>query len=244
MVTTRSNLQTDDASPSTATKTSPSRSTNGRRSTAMTPTKAKSSTTAAAHSPAPTAPAAWRHSPSNITLLWMAISLPLVIWDTIYVLNRPLTMEGGWMHWPLWVPYQLYGEIDHVYGWPAVEKVYGFTSAQGFLNAIETAMYLAYLWVVFKRGDQGKRVVSGREGATAVLIGFSAAVMTLSKTVLYCTFLCVGLLASRPAGARRVTTVLKTGMQGRTSITATSATSDTTTPSTSSSSGSSQMVLG
>jgi len=153
----------------------------------MTPTKTKStSTTTTAHSPAPAAAAAaWRHSPSNITLLWMAISLPLVIWDTIYVLNRPLTMEGGWMHWPLWVPYQLYGEIDYVYGWPAVKNNDGFTSAQGLLNAIETAMYLAYLWVVFKRGDQGKRVVSGREGATAVLIGFSAAVMTLSKTVLY-----------------------------------------------------------
>jgi hypothetical protein len=169
----------------------------------MTPTKTKSSTstTTTAHSPAPAAAAAaWRHSPSNITLLWMAISLPLVIWDTIYVLNRPLTMEGGWMHWPLWVPYQLYGEIDYVYGWPAVKNNDGFTSAQGLLNAIETAMYLAYLWVVFKRGDQGKRVVSGREGATAVLIGFSAAVMTLSKTVLYCTFYVLACWPQDPQG--------------------------------------------
>lgn len=135
----------------------------------------------------------WSHAPSQITLLWLAISLPLVVWDTGYVLLRPLTMEGGSLHWPLWVPYKLYGTVDHVYGWKSFNAKNGFTGAQGFLNLIETLMYAYYLWLCWKSGrvlvdDDGKkrRHVAGRDGATASLVGFSAAVMTLSKTVLYC----------------------------------------------------------
>ncbi|GKT88746.1 hypothetical protein Ct61P_06596 [Colletotrichum tofieldiae] len=77
-------------------------------------------------------------------------------------------MPGGHLHWPLYVPYALYGEVDHVYGWKAFNAGNGFTSAQGALNAVETVMYLV-----------------GRAGALAIVVGFSAAVMTLSKTVLY-----------------------------------------------------------
>ena len=44
-------------------------------------------------------------------------------------------------------------------------------------------MYLAYLYMTY---GQGVWKASGGRGATAVLVGFSAAVMTLSKTVLYC----------------------------------------------------------
>lgn len=151
----------------------------------------RSSTKAAA-----AAAATWHHSPTSLTLLWMAISLPLVTWDTIYCLGRPHTMEGGFLHWPLYVPYKLYGEVDHVYGWKSFDAKNGFTSAQGLLNAVETAMYLYYLWVVYSKGvavaaadgqkQQSRRAVQGRDGAFAVLVGFSAAVMTLSKTVLYC----------------------------------------------------------
>lgn len=128
----------------------------------------------------------------------MAVSLPLVIWDTLYVLLRPLTMEGGSLYWPLWVPYRLYGQIDHVYGWVAYNARDGFTAAQGSLNAIETAMYLFYLYEVSRANSaagagtslwDGSKVLTGRAGAKAVLVGFSAAVMTFSKTVLYCTFL-------------------------------------------------------
>jgi len=124
---------------------------------------------------------AWHYTPSRFTLLWLAISVPLVIWDTIYILGRPHTMEGGWLHWPFWVPYQLYGEVDHVYGWKAFNAHSGFSAAQGFLNAVETAMYLAFVRVVYSQGW----TVTGRQGATALAIGFSAAIMTLSKTVLY-----------------------------------------------------------
>ncbi|RYP03895.1 hypothetical protein DL764_004811 [Monosporascus ibericus] len=150
----------------------------------------------------------WAHVPSRVTLLWFAVSLPLVVWDCIYVLLRPLTMEGGALHWPLWVPYRLYGEIDHAYGWKAFHAHSGFTAAQGTLNVVETALYLAYLWIYFARrrvrGEEGgkgggggsgnkttatatatRKVLSGRPAAVAVLLAFSGAVMTFSKTVLY-----------------------------------------------------------
>ena len=88
---------------------------------------------------------------------------------------------------------QLYGEIDHIYGWKAFEARNGFTAAQGALNALETLMYLSYLWtycfsssVATSKG--GAKALSGRPAARAVLVAFSAAVMTLSKTVLYCEF--------------------------------------------------------
>ncbi|KAK1633502.1 hypothetical protein BDP81DRAFT_67046 [Colletotrichum phormii] len=133
----------------------------------------------------------WSHAPTSLTCFWLLVSLPLVIWDTGYVLLRPWTMPGGHLHWPVWAPYKLYGEVDHVYGWKAFNAGNGFTSAQGALNAVETVMYLAYYWLYFSRGRAVdgpaglKKVVGGKAGALAIVIGFSAAVMTLSKTVLY-----------------------------------------------------------
>lgn len=149
---------------------------------------------------------AWVHKPSRILLMWLIVSLPLVAWDTGYVFGRPFTMEGGAWHWPVYVPYKLYGQVDHVYGWKAFDAKVGFTGAQSFLNVIETAMYLVYLYILYtsgvpaasvgatayatsRGGDANTKVLVGRSGATAVLVAFSAFVMTLSKTVLYCTSL-------------------------------------------------------
>lgn len=162
-------------------------------------TAAMSSSSSSRSSPSSTTTAgprgAWFHAPGRVTLFWMAVSLPLVIWDSVYVLGRPHTMEGGWLHWPLWVPYRLYGEVDHVYGWKAVRDRNGFTAAQGSLNVVETVLYLAYVWLALTRarplaatataGRAPRRVLVGRPAAAAVLLAFSAAVMTLSKTVLY-----------------------------------------------------------
>ncbi|KAL6909101.1 hypothetical protein GGI43DRAFT_379916 [Trichoderma evansii] len=129
---------------------------------------------------------AFSHAPTTATLVWLAISLPLVIWDTGYVLLRPLSMPGGSLHWPIWAPYELYGKVDYIYGWKAFNAGNGFTSAQGLLNAIETLMYLWYLAAYFfGKTEGGARVLSGRGGARAMLFGYAAAVMTLSKTVLY-----------------------------------------------------------
>ena len=146
----------------------------------------------------------WVHTPSHLILVWLLVSLPLVFWDTGYVLLRPHSMPGGYLHAPLWKPYALYGVVDYMYGFPAWNARNGFTSAQGVLNLIESAGYVVYLWMIGKYGKdqdlvQGRgapsfktigwigkaRIVDSKEAGLAVLIGFSAAVMTVSKTILY-----------------------------------------------------------
>ncbi|KAF7915941.1 hypothetical protein BELL_0003g00160 [Botrytis elliptica] len=143
----------------------------------------------------------WAHTPSNLTIIWLFISLPLVAWDAGYVVLRPLSMPGGSLHWPVWAPYELYGKVDYIYGWKAFNEHNGFTMAQTFLNIIESAMYYYYLYILYAYGKsstaQGRgapknsgvlgeqRSVDGKMGALAVLVGYSAAVMTVSKTVLY-----------------------------------------------------------
>jgi hypothetical protein len=144
----------------------------------------------------------WAHTPANLVLIWLAVSLPLVAWDTGYVMLRPHTMPGGSLQWPLWTPYELYGKMDYVYGWKAYNEHSGFTAAQSLLNIVESAMYLYYLYLVFAYGRQAtahgrgaksssegllaQRYVDGKTGALAILLVFTAAVMTLSKTTLYC----------------------------------------------------------
>lgn len=151
----------------------------------------------------------WSHTPSQLTLIWLTISLPLVIWDTGYVLLRPYSMPGGFLHKPIWSAYELYGTVDHVYGFPALEEKNGWTAAQGSINAVETVVYLCYLYIVFAHGQlettQGRgapdkqklgrlailgesRTVYGKEAVIAVLLAYTTAWITLSKTILYCEF--------------------------------------------------------
>lgn len=148
----------------------------------------------------------WAHTPSNLTLIWLAISLPLVIWDTGYVMLRPYSMPGGSLHWPVWQPYELYGKVDYIYGWKAFNENNGFTAAQGTLNVVETLMYLYYLYIFYVSGQQSaakghgvpapervgflgeQRFVEGTSGAAAALVLFAASIMTLSKTILYCEY--------------------------------------------------------
>lgn len=132
----------------------------------------------------------WTHTPTPLTLLWLFISLPLVIWDTSYVLLRPHSMIGGDLHSPVFIPYALYSTVDYVYGFPAYNGRDGFTGAQSSLNIVETLGYLVYLAIVWKVGtSQGlnglQRRIEGRWGASAALLGFAISVMTLSKTTLY-----------------------------------------------------------
>jgi hypothetical protein len=133
---------------------------------------------------------AWSHTPSTAVLLWLGVSLPLIAWDTSYVLLRPHTMPGGWLHRPLWVPYALYGEVDHMYGFKQWNLGNPWTATQSWMNMVESALYLAYLWLWSAYGTApapgARKAVAGRVGAAAVLVGFSAAVMTVSKTVIYC----------------------------------------------------------
>ncbi|KAK6209755.1 hypothetical protein QIS74_11339 [Colletotrichum tabaci] len=198
MVSTRSSSRAlpngvDASSPSPSASPSPSPPRARTRAAAAAAAASSVVVPSAARDNESTPPRGWSHAPTRLTLLWLAISVPLVAWDTGYVLLRPWSMPGGHLHWPLWAPYALYGEVDHVYGWKAFNARNGFTSAQGALNAVESVMYLAYVWLYFSRGKAVKggpaggvkKTVGGRAGALAIVIGFSAAVMTLSKTVLY-----------------------------------------------------------
>lgn len=171
MVGTRSTSQA--VTPGLKTET-PARSSNNNRGGRATTTSSK--------------PKGWSHAPSLVTLVWLGVSLPLVAWDTGYVLGRPATMPGGWAHAPLWTPYELYGNVDHMYGFKQWNLGNGFTAAQGSLNVIETLMYLVYLGIWYRAAGWGEgrsKRVAGRAGALAVLVGFSAALMTVSKTLLY-----------------------------------------------------------
>jgi hypothetical protein len=164
-----------------------------RRSPPASPSSrdAKQKTTGpdAAAAAAPRSPPGWSHTPTTPTLLWLAVSLPLVLWDSGYILLRPHSMPGGALHRPLWVPYALYGEVDHMYGFKQWHLRNGFAAAQSLMNLAETALYVAYLWLWHRHGrvvvPGRRRAVAGRAGALALLLGFSAAVMTVSKTVLY-----------------------------------------------------------
>ncbi|KAJ7220651.1 hypothetical protein GGX14DRAFT_675507 [Mycena pura] len=102
--------------------------------------------------------------------LWFLLTAPIIFWDVGYCFMRPRSMVGGDLHW-LWKPYSIYQEI---YGVKSLERGDGFTNAQTLLNVIETLLNLLYLYTAHITAWPG-----------APLVGLTAAVMTLSKTVLY-----------------------------------------------------------
>lgn len=118
--------------------------------------------------------------------LWFILTAPVIFWDVGYCFMRPRSMLGGDLHW-IWKPYEIYQNVDYVYGIKALEENDGFTNAQSFLNVVETLMNLAYVYLAH---------VSG--WSPAPLIGFAAVTMTLSKTILYwlqeyyCGFCAIG----------------------------------------------------
>ena len=103
---------------------------------------------------------------------------------------RPHSLgPDGALHKPLFVPYALYGTVDYLYSRKAYEERVGFTGAQAVLNAVECALYAAYVWyaVPLRGGERGKRTRDGEDGgAFGVILGLVAAAMTISKTCLYC----------------------------------------------------------
>ncbi|KAK6434473.1 hypothetical protein LTR95_009341 [Oleoguttula sp. CCFEE 5521] len=204
--TTRSSVVPEDKPPQSPPKMSfPSTLTSLAPATSSSPVKSRTLTTLPPRS-TPTARTRWSHTPSNLTLLWLAVSLPLVLWDTGYILLRPHTLPGGWLHAPIWSAYELYGRVDMVYSPAAYWNGLGFTGAQGTVNLIETAMYGVYLYIVYAYGKsdgrQGRgapekeplgvlgklaesRTLEGREAAVAVLVGYSTFGLTFAKTILY-----------------------------------------------------------
>ncbi|RDB30051.1 hypothetical protein Hypma_013887 [Hypsizygus marmoreus] len=105
--------------------------------------------------------------------LWFLLTAPVIAWDVGYCFMRPRSMRGGDLHW-IWKPYSLYQDVDYMYGLPALNDGNGFTNAQSLLNVIETLLNLTYLYLAHVAA-----------WPPAPLVGFAAAVMTLSKTILY-----------------------------------------------------------
>ncbi|KAI0060100.1 hypothetical protein BV25DRAFT_1993127 [Artomyces pyxidatus] len=109
----------------------------------------------------------------TIVSLWFLLTAPVIIWDATYCFFRPRSMLGGDLHW-IWKPYELYQEVDYVYGVRSYESGDGFTNAQSFLNVVETGLNLLYLYLAHVT-----------KLPSASVVGFASVVMTLSKTVLY-----------------------------------------------------------
>ncbi|TFK34652.1 hypothetical protein BDQ12DRAFT_738062 [Crucibulum laeve] len=105
--------------------------------------------------------------------LWFLITVPVIAWDVGYCFMRPRSMKGGDLHW-LWKPYSIYQEVDYIYGVPALLANDGFTNAQSMLNVMETLLNITYLYLAHIA-----------QWPPATIVGFGAALMTLSKTILY-----------------------------------------------------------
>ncbi|KAJ7097615.1 hypothetical protein C8R44DRAFT_949142 [Mycena epipterygia] len=117
--------------------------------------------------------------------LWFLLTVPVILWDVGYCFMRPRSMEGGDLHW-IWAPYSIYQNV-RVYGVEALKRGDGFTNAQSLLNVVETLLNIFYLYTAHVTA-----------WPPAPLVGFTAAAMTLSKTVLYwaqeyyCNYCAVG----------------------------------------------------
>ncbi|KAF2817687.1 uncharacterized protein BDZ99DRAFT_484469 [Mytilinidion resinicola] len=190
-------------SPAKSSRTSTSSPTPSSPATPSKSLTKRALTNSIAASPSSPPAAVWAHTASNVTVAWILVSLPVVVWDALYCLLRPHTMAGGALQWPLWKPYELYASIDYVYGWPAWEARDGFTAAQAWLNMVEVIGYGLYITILYDHGASaaggrglqfghgvegwfaGGRRVQGRQASRAVVIAFVASVMTASKTVLY-----------------------------------------------------------
>ncbi|THV01053.1 hypothetical protein K435DRAFT_776233 [Dendrothele bispora CBS 962.96] len=104
---------------------------------------------------------------------WFLLSSAITFWDAGYCLMRPRSMEGGDLHW-LWKPYTLYGQMDYVYSVESYEKGEGFASAGAVMAVVENLTAYTYLYLVHVANSD-----------LAPLIGYSAAIMTMAKTVVH-----------------------------------------------------------
>lgn len=97
---------------------------------------------------------------SKLSVLWLLVSIPIVIIDATFVLNRPWTLEQTTPPFSLWVTYTKY---DKRYA----DAVDGFVRLQSWLNLVEVAL-------------QGLAVMTD-----SVKLAAAVSLMTLYKTVMY-----------------------------------------------------------
>ncbi|KAF8896535.1 hypothetical protein BD779DRAFT_1618635 [Infundibulicybe gibba] len=105
--------------------------------------------------------------------LWFVLTAPLMYWDAGYCLMRPRSMRDGDLRW-FWKLYEMYEQVDYVYGVKAYEDGQGFSNAAAILNIVETTFNVAYLYLAHIAPSD-----------LAPLAGYTGAAMTFSKTLLY-----------------------------------------------------------
>ncbi|EAU86726.1 hypothetical protein CC1G_06487 [Coprinopsis cinerea okayama7 len=117
---------------------------------------------------------------------WFLLTLPVIIYDATYCFFRPRSMVGGDLHW-IWKVYEIWEDIDHIYGVPSFQSGDGFTNAQSFVNMLEQIGGIAYLYLAHVA-----------QSPAAPVVAFGTVISTLSKTVLYwaqeyyCGFCAIG----------------------------------------------------
>ncbi|KAI5295351.1 hypothetical protein KEM52_001673 [Ascosphaera acerosa] len=62
----------------------------------------------------------------------------------------------------MWKPYDLYGRVDHMYGWPEYRAGNGLTMAQSILSLAEVAGYLYYLTTIWRHSAATRQTRSLR----------------------------------------------------------------------------------
>jgi len=111
---------------------------------------------------------------SMAAYLWFWINTFIVLWDAMYVLNRPHTMfTGDWGKF--YLPYALYVTVDKGYG----DLNNAFIKAQSLMNLVEIVLTWIGLYIYHRDVKSGS---NQRRGLVILLIVSSA---TLFKTVLY-----------------------------------------------------------
>jgi hypothetical protein len=108
--------------------------------------------------------------------VWLLVSALVVLWDAAFVLLQPRTFPGGDLHW-LFKAYDTYSLVDKAYSKEAYLHGDAFPTAQAVINLMEIALQFYSLTLLHINKDKPK----------AVLVAFSAQLMTLAKTVLYFT---------------------------------------------------------
>ncbi|ORY34621.1 hypothetical protein BCR39DRAFT_513648 [Naematelia encephala] len=128
-------------------------------------------------------------TPPTWVSAWFACSSIIVLWDAAYCFYRPRSFGSGDLAW-IWWPYNKagYSTIDLLYGQKALDEKDGFTNAQALLNVIEVILNLEYLYLRHTSPHRQQTINKDRRPryhAYAPIVGFSGALMTLSKTALY-----------------------------------------------------------
>lgn len=130
---------------------------------------------------------------TGVELLWVFISPFIVLWDVAYVLLRPLSMPGGPIH-HLWLPYELYGNVDYLYGLPGLERGDGLVAAYAVVNFMESILYIWCAWKILweskiSQDHQGlwfqERYIEGCIGNKVLLVMFATSLTVCIKTILY-----------------------------------------------------------